>query len=77
MILGIGIAPKGREFDNAFAKIDMNQAKPSPDNPRIAKQLPNLVWAGIGRDVVVLGRSTQEVIPDAPTDQIAPEARPI
>ena len=67
----LGVAAEGRDLDHlAVVEVDVDQAEAPADDPRVAEQPADLVRAGVGADVEVLGPPPEHQVAHAPPHQV-------
>ena len=57
-------------------KIDVREPEAPSDDPAVAEELADLVGAGRGTDVEVLGRPLEQKVPNTPADDVGGVAEP-
>ncbi len=64
------IGAEGGDLDHLLAEHDVRQPEAAPDDPAVAEGAADLLGAGVGRHVEVLGDAPQQQVADASTRQI-------
>ena len=65
------VGAKGRRLDDLVAKDDVGESKAAADDAAVAEQLAQLARRSIGGDVEVFGRTTEQQVANAATDEVS------
>ena len=65
----VRLATEGGDLDHLAAETDVHDAKAPADDPRVAKQLPDLLGRRVGGDIEILGHVAKQRVTDTPSDQ--------
>ncbi len=66
----VGTLAEGGDLDYFCSIEDVSYFESSPDDPAVAKELPQSRWRGGGGDVVILGAFSEVEIADGSTDEV-------